>query len=87
MFSHDLQLPPEPQNVKMNSNEEILRRLGHDLTGIDREELSSTDTYRVYRHIGGNRQSWGYCLEAARVEDSEETLILFRRDEEADEER
>ena len=41
----------------------------------------------MFRHAGADQPSWGYCLKLARVEDSEDNLILFRRDEEIHEER
>ena len=50
MFSPDLQLPSKPHNSMTETNDETLRRLGHDLTGIDCEELSSIDTYRLCRN-------------------------------------
>ena len=87
MFQDDLKLPAKPHNAVTETNDETLRRLGYDLTGINNEELSAIEGYRMFRHAGGDHQSWGYCLESARVENSEEVLILFRRDEEIHKER
>jgi len=87
MFQDDLKLPAKPCNAITETNNETLRRLSHDLTGINNVELSAIDGYRMFRHAGGDCPSWGYCLEAARVEGSEEVLILFRKDEEIHEER
>jgi hypothetical protein len=87
MFQDDLKLPPKPYNAMTETNDETLRRLSHDLTGICNEELSAIEGYRMFRHAGGDYPSWGYCLESARVENSEEVLILFRRDEEIHKER
>jgi hypothetical protein len=87
MFQEELKLPPKPCNAMTETNDEILRRLSHDLTSITNEELSAVNGYRMFRHAGGDCPSWGYCLESARVENSEEILILFRKDEEIHEER
>ena len=86
MFLCDCHLPSEPPNAVVESNEEILRRLGHDLTGIDREELSAIDAYRLFLHADSNYPTWGYCLEAARNEVTNEVQILFCGDEETTEE-
>ena len=85
MFPSDLHLPSEPPNAVIESNEEILRRLGHDLTGID--ELSAIDVYRLFLHADSDHPTWGYCLEAARNEITNEIQILFHSDEEEDDER
>jgi len=86
MFVCDCHLPSEPPNAVVESNEEILRRLGHDLAGIDREELSAIDAYRLFLHADSNYPTWGYCLEAARNEVTNEVQILFCSDEETTEE-
>lgn len=82
MFASDLHLPlpSEPPNAVVESNEEILRRLGHDLTGIDNGELSAIDAYRLFLHADSNHPTWGYCLEAARNRVTNEIQVLFRRD-------
>jgi len=87
MFQEDLKLPPKPCNARTETNAEILRQLSRDLTSIGNLELSATDGYRMFRHTGDDQPSWGYCLEFAQVEDSKENLILFRKDEEEQEER
>ena len=87
MFQEDLKLPPKPCNARTETNAEILRQLSRDLTNINNFELSAIDGYRMYRHAGVDQPSWGYCLESARVEDSKEDLILFRKDEKIHEER
>jgi len=87
MFQENLKLPPKPYNARTETNAEILRQLSRDLTSIDDLDLSAIEGYRVYRHAGTEQPSWGYCLESARVEDANEDLILFRKDEEIHEER
>jgi len=81
MFASALYLPSEPPNAMVESNEEILRRLGHDLTGIDNGELSAIDAYRLYLHADSDHPTWGYCLEAARDKDTNEVQVLFRSDD------
>lgn len=82
MAASILHLPSEPPNALVESNEEILRRLAHDLTGIDNGELSAIDAYRLYLHADSDHPTWGYCLEAARDKDTNEVQVLFRSDEE-----
>ena len=84
MFTADVHvfLPSEPPNARVESNEEILRRLGHDLTGIDNGDLSAIDAYRLYLHADSDHPTWGYCLEAAHDIDTEEIQVLFRSDKE-----
>ena len=84
----DVYLPTEPPNAVIESNAEILRRLGHDLTGIDNGELSAIDAYRLYLHADSDHPTWGYCLEVARERDTNDIQVLFRSDEGAlDDER
>eukprot|EP00590_Aulacoseira_subarctica_P007040 CAMPEP_0172424048 /NCGR_PEP_ID=MMETSP1064-20121228/20708_1 /TAXON_ID=202472 /ORGANISM="Aulacoseira subarctica , Strain CCAP 1002/5" /LENGTH=188 /DNA_ID=CAMNT_0013165777 /DNA_START=135 /DNA_END=701 /DNA_ORIENTATION=- len=87
MFQEELKLPPKPCNTRTETNAEILRQLSRDLSNIYDLELSAIDGYRMFRHAGSDQPSWGYCLESARIENSEESLILFRRDEELHEDR
>ena len=54
VFQDDLKLPPKPYNAKTETNDETLRRLSHDLTGIINKELSVIDRYRMFRHTGGD---------------------------------
>eukprot|EP00590_Aulacoseira_subarctica_P004778 CAMPEP_0172424772 /NCGR_PEP_ID=MMETSP1064-20121228/28116_1 /TAXON_ID=202472 /ORGANISM="Aulacoseira subarctica , Strain CCAP 1002/5" /LENGTH=187 /DNA_ID=CAMNT_0013167153 /DNA_START=95 /DNA_END=658 /DNA_ORIENTATION=+ len=81
MFSQDLLLPPATPNAVRETNLETLRRLGHDLSLIEKGELTALDSYRLYLPVDGQR-SWGYGLEAARVSTMSEVLVLFRNDEE-----
>jgi len=69
------------------TNAEILRQLSRDLTSIVDLQLSAMNGCRMFRHASGEYPSWGYCLELAQVEGSTENLILFRRDEEINEEK
>ena len=80
MLVSDLQLPSEPPNAEVETNEEILRRLGHDLTAIDNGELTAVDAYRLYLHADSASPTWGYWLEAARDIDTNEVQVLFRSD-------
>ena len=83
MFANDLQLPAEPHNAVRETNQETLRRLSHDLTTIAKEEHKALDIYCLYMRGDSNtRSTWGYCLEAAHVNTTNEILILFRNDEE-----
>ena len=88
MSEGELKLPVKPPNARTFSNMEMLRQLSHDLTILGSEELvSAIHGYRIYRHAGLEKPSWGYCLEYARVEETDENLILFRKDIEGDEEK
>ena len=81
-YANDLELPAEPHNAVRETNRETLRRLSHDLTSIANEEHKALDIYRLYLHGDSNTLStWGYCLEAAHVNTTDEVLILFRNDE------
>ena len=82
MFGDDeLHLPALPPGTVRETNSETLRRLGHDLSLISRQELSAVGAYRLYLPVDGERSSWGYVLEAARVSTTNEVLLLFRNDE------
>jgi hypothetical protein len=81
MFTSDLQMPAEPHNAVRETNMETLRRLSHDLTSITNDEHTALDVYRLYLHGEGTQSTWGYCLEAAVVDMTNEILILFRNDE------
>ena len=83
MFSNALRLPDLPPYAVRETNRETLERLGHDLTLIGDNQLSAADSYRLYGHDERDRPFWGYGVEAARVEDSREILVLMRSDEEA----
>ena len=81
MFSNDLQLPSEPHGAVRETNEETLRRLSRDLTTIANKEHKALDICRLYMHGDDTQATWGYCLEAAHVNTTNEMLILFRNDE------
>jgi len=87
MFQYDLALPSAPTNSLRESNAETLRRLGHDLSCIEREELSALDAYRLFGKMSNGTPSWGYCLEAASVPETREVFVLMRSDETATMER
>ena len=82
IFGNDIQLPALPMNVVRETNLETFHRLGHDLAIINLQELSALTAYRLYLPDDGGRSSWGYCLEAARNEMTDEVVVLFRNDEE-----
>jgi len=77
VFGVDLHLPPVPPNVVRETNPETLRRLGHVLGAIDSQELTAVDAYRMYLPVDGERTSWGYGLEAARIKTTNKILVLF----------
>mmetsp|Transcript_18767 Transcript_18767/g.26602 ORF Transcript_18767/g.26602 Transcript_18767/m.26602 type:complete len:175 (-) Transcript_18767:113-637(-) len=81
MFQHDLVLPAAPLNSVRESNAETLRRLGHDLACIERDELTALDAYRLFGNMAGGKPSWGYCLEAASVPETKEIFVLMRSEE------
>lgn len=81
MFYHDLALPSAPTNAVRETNAETLRRLGHDLALIERDELTALDAYRLFGNMADGGPSWGYCLEAAHVPETKEILVLIRSDE------
>ena len=85
MSDSELKLPAKPPGARTESNEEILRQLSNDLSVFGSEELTAKQGYRVYRHTGTANPSWGYCLELAKIEASDENLILFRKDKEVHE--
>ena len=80
MLQGELNLPPKPRGARTETNAEILRQVIRDLASIYDLELTAIDGYRVFRYAGADPPSWGYCLEAARVEDSVDDLILFYED-------
>ena len=82
MFVDDLRLPSVPPNDVRETNPETLRWLGYDLAAIDSQKLTAVDGYHLYLPVDGERSSWGYGLEAARVNTTNEILVLFRNDEE-----
>jgi len=81
MVAGDMQLPSEPRNAVVETNRETLFRLGRELALIGREELTAVDAYRLYLPAACNQSMWGYCVEAARVVDTNEILVFFRSDE------
>ena len=70
MFTRDMQMPSEPPNVVRETNRETLCRLGRDLSLIGGEELTVIDAYRLFLPDACNHSFWGYCVEAARVNDT-----------------
>lgn len=87
MLQEELKLPLKPCNARTETNAEILCQLSRDLTSLYDLELTAIDGYRMFRHAGAKQPSWGYCLELARIEESEDNLILFRQDEGLHEDR
>mmetsp|Transcript_3619 Transcript_3619/g.5387 ORF Transcript_3619/g.5387 Transcript_3619/m.5387 type:complete len:183 (+) Transcript_3619:114-662(+) len=81
MFGADLHLPSMPPNTVGGSNVETLRRLGRELTLINNGELAAADAYRLYHPTASTRPCWGYSLEAAREDITNEIVVLFRSDE------
>ena len=81
MFVDDLRFPAEPSDAVKEANEEILRRLDHDLCRINRQELTALDAYRLYLPVDNASSSWGYALEAARIATTNDVWVLFRNDE------
>jgi len=82
MFSYDLRLPDFPAGAVRETNGETLERLERDLTLIGDNQLSAVDSYRLYGYDERDRPFWGYGVEAARVVNSADVLILVRSDEE-----
>ena len=82
MFVDDLRCPAEPSDIVKEANEELLRRLDHDLCRISRQELTALDAYRLYLPVADASSSWGYALEAARIATTNDVWVLFRNDEE-----
>ena len=72
-----------PASAVRETNRETLERLEHDLTLIDDNQLSAADSYRLFGHDELDRSFWGYGVEAARMDNSREILVLMRRDAEA----
>ena len=83
MFPSDLELPAMPASAVRETNRGTLERLAHDLILIGNDQLSAADSYRLFGHDELDRSFWGYGVEAARMDDSREILVLMRRDEEA----
>ena len=83
MFAADLCLPALPPNAVRETNRDTVERLGCDLILIGNQQLSAADSYRLYGFDETDRPFWGYGVEAARMEDSVEILVLMRSDEKA----
>mmetsp|Transcript_7148 Transcript_7148/g.10388 ORF Transcript_7148/g.10388 Transcript_7148/m.10388 type:complete len:180 (+) Transcript_7148:124-663(+) len=81
MFSSDLRLPVMPVFAVRETNWDTLLRLGRDLTLVGNNQLSAADSYRFYWYDEQNRGTWGCGVEAARVDNSEDILVLMRSDE------
>ena len=79
---NNLRLPAAPSKAVKETNQEILRRLDHDLYRINRQELTALDAYRLYLPVEGELSSWGYALETARIDTTNDVWVLFRNDEE-----
>mmetsp|Transcript_14017 Transcript_14017/g.20062 ORF Transcript_14017/g.20062 Transcript_14017/m.20062 type:complete len:283 (+) Transcript_14017:154-1002(+) len=82
MFANEMCLSSMPPNAVRESNRETLHRLGGDLAQIDNQQLSAVDSYRMLGHDECDRPFWGYCVESARVDNTNEILILIWSDEE-----
>lgn len=59
MFINDLHLPAEISNAVRETYQETLCRLGHDLDGIDSQELTALDAYCLYLPVEGEQSLWG----------------------------
>ena len=78
----ELTLPDLPAGAVRETNGETVERLGRDVTLIGDNQLSAVDSYRLYGYDERDRPFWGYGVEAARVVNSADVLILVRSDEE-----
>mmetsp|Transcript_7150 Transcript_7150/g.10389 ORF Transcript_7150/g.10389 Transcript_7150/m.10389 type:complete len:109 (+) Transcript_7150:121-447(+) len=81
MCLNDLRFPAIPASALRETNRETLERLEHDLTLIGNNQLSAADSYRLLGHDELERPFWGYGVEAARMENSRDILVLMRSDE------
>jgi hypothetical protein len=70
-----------PASALCETNRETLERLEHDLTLIDNNQLSEADSYRLLGHDELDCPFWGYGVEAARMENSRDILVLMRSNE------
>jgi len=82
MFASEFVVPSLPANAKRETNRETLERLELDLILIGDHQLSAADSYRLYGHDATDQGFWGCGVEAARLDDSLEILVLMRSDEE-----
>jgi hypothetical protein len=82
MFASEFVVPSLPANAKRETNRETLERLELDLILIGDHQLSAADSYRLYGHDATDQGFWGCGVEAARLDDSSEILVLMRSDEE-----
>ena len=78
----DLFLPPLPPNVLIETNREALIRLGRDLTLIENQQFTAVNMYRRFGFDEDDRPYWGYCVESACSDFTNESLILIRVEEE-----
>ena len=70
-----------PASALRETNRETLERLEHDLTLIDNNQLSAADSYRLLGHDELDCPFWGYGVEAARMDNSRDILVLMRSDD------
>jgi hypothetical protein len=77
MFVNEIQLPSEPPNALIESKQEILCQLGHDLTGIDKWHLSAVYAYCLYLYADSDHPTWDYCLGASQYEITNKVQILL----------
>ena len=83
MFDDDLYLPPLPPNTAMETNREALIRIGRELDLIENQQFSSAvEMYRRFAFYENDRPYWGYCLESACNDFTNEPLLLIRSEEE-----
>ena len=82
MLASGFVVPSLPANAKRETNRETLERLELDLILIGDQQLSAADSYRLYGHDATDHGFWGCGVEAARLDDSSEILVLICSDEE-----
>ena len=87
MFTNDLQLHPAPHNAIRETNQETLHRLSHNVMKIDIGELTALDAYHLYLRTDENGSTWGFCLEAARITEANNIMVLFQNDKEEEKEK
>ena len=88
IFDDDLYLPPLPPNTVMETNFEALVRIGRELDLIENQQVSSAvEMYRRFGFDENDRPYWGYCVESACNDCTNESLLLIRSEEEDDMEK
>ena len=75
---HNLYLPPLPPRKVIETNREALVRLRNDLTLFENQQFLAVDMYRWFGFDEDDRPYWGYCVESACNDATNEALILIQ---------